>query len=85
MSCRDEVLAAFGRLEGTHGRAVFSLAEVVLEVLAGTDEYAEGTIRTHVSSRMCSDAPVHHDTTYADLERVGRGQYRLRRPLESDS
>ena len=40
--------------------------------------YSESTIRTHVTSRMCANAPDNHGTTYDDLVRVGRGLYRLR-------
>ncbi len=40
MTCRDEVLAAFARLERRHGREDFELLEIVQEVLAHTDEYA---------------------------------------------
>lgn len=78
MTCRDEVLAAFDRLERRHGRKTFDLAEVVQEVEAGGSGYEESTIRTHVISRMCANAPDHHGTTYADLERVARGRYRRR-------
>ena len=76
MACRDEVLAAFERLERRHGRTAFDLVEVVQEVQAAGTGYRESTIRTHVTSRMCADAPDHHGTTYADLERVDRGRYR---------
>jgi len=41
-------------------------------------QYEASTILTHVQSRMCADAPDNHGTTYADLERVARGRYRLR-------
>ena len=78
MTCRDEVLAALTRLESRHRRSVFGLGEIVTEVLASTKEFAESTIGTHVSSRMCAEAPDHHGTTYDDLERVGRGVYRVR-------
>jgi hypothetical protein len=78
MACRDEVLAAFERLERRHGRTAFELAEVVQEVQGVGTAYRESTIRTHVSSRMCVDAPDHHGTVYADLDRVGRGLYRRR-------
>lgn len=77
-TCRDEILAAFVRLERRHGRAVFAPVEIVQEVLAVTDRYPEHTIRTEIVSRMCAEAPVHHAVVYDDLERVGRGQYRVR-------
>jgi hypothetical protein len=77
-TCRAEILAAFRRLERRHGRSVFAPAEVVQEVLAVTDRYPAPTIRTEIVSRMCSGAPVHHAVAYDDLERVARGQYRVR-------
>lgn len=40
--------------------------------------YTDSTIRTHIVSKMCMDAPDHHAVVYQDLERVGRGLYRLR-------
>ena len=77
MTCREDVLAAT-RLERRHGRLTFDLDEVVQEVLAGGSRYKETTIRTHVTSRMCADAPDHHGTVYADLQRVGRAKYQRR-------
>jgi hypothetical protein len=78
VTCRDEVLGALDRLERRHGCRSFKLDEIVAEVMAVTTQYAESTIRTHVSSRMCADAPDHHGTTYSDLERLDRGVYRRR-------
>lgn len=77
-TCRDAVLLAFDRLENRHGRRSFGLAEIVAEAHAVDASFAESTIRTHVSSRMCADAPGNHGTVYADLERVARGHYRRR-------
>lgn len=79
MTCRAEVLAAFERLERRHGRREFDLVDVVQEVLARTSAYEESTIRTHITSRMCAEAPAHHGTVYADLERAARGRHRWRR------
>lgn len=76
MTYRDDVLAAFARLERRNSRSTFDLDEVVLEVLASGSQYKETSIRTHITSRMCADAPNHHGTGYADLARVDRGRYR---------
>ncbi len=76
MTCRDEILSAFERLERRHGRRNLGLSEVVQEVEAAGTDYAESTIRTHISSVMCRDSPVNHGTVYDDLERVGHGRYR---------
>lgn len=78
-TCREEILGAFARLERRHGRMDFELADVVAEVLAVRSSYAQSTIRTHITSRMCRDAPNHHATRFDDLERVDRGLYRRRR------
>jgi len=78
MTCRDDVLTAFERLERRHGRKVFDLSEVLQEVQASGSTYTESTIRTHVTSRMCAEAPDNHATTYPDLERVDRGRYQRR-------
>lgn len=75
---REQVLRAARRLDRGRG-ATFSIPEVVAEVRRDGSTLAESTIRTHVTSRMCSNAPENHGTVYADLERVERGRYRLRR------
>jgi hypothetical protein len=75
-TCRDEVLAALARLELRHGRQVFRLAEIVAEVKAVGTRYRDSTIRTHVGSRMCGNAPDHHAVVYNDLVRVATGEYR---------
>lgn len=49
--------------------------------LRRTGRYAESTIRTHVTSRMCASSPDHHGTTYGDFERLDRSHYRLRSHL----
>ena len=78
MTCREEVLAAFHRLIAQTSREAFSPAEIVREVMARSSAYQKSTIRTHVVSRMCANAPDHHAVVYDDLERVGPGMYRLR-------
>lgn len=80
MTCRDEVIAAFESLARRHGRDTFSPAEIVDEMRRHGSRYRESTIRTHVVSRMCANAPDHHGVVYDDLERTGRGQYKLKRP-----
>lgn len=77
-TARDQVLAAVERLS-QRGQDTFTVADVVAEVRRSGSRLAESTIRTHVVSRMCANAPDHHGTTYDDLERVDRGVYRLRR------
>lgn len=79
VTCRDEILDAFRILTTRHGRDTFSPAEIVAELRQRGTQYRESTIRTHIVSRMCGNAPDHHAVVYDDLERVGTGQYSLRR------
>jgi hypothetical protein len=78
-TARDAVLAAFERLERGTGRTDFRLEEIVKQVMLHHPDYAESTIRTHIVSLMCANAPDHHGTTYDDLMRVDRGLYRRNR------
>jgi hypothetical protein len=77
-ACRDAVLDAFKPLERRHDRRAFRLDEIVAETLAGDPQFRESTVRTHVASRMCADAPDHHAVTYEDLDRVAPGIYARR-------
>lgn len=74
-TCRQEILDAFAALERRHGRDTFSPTELVAEVLARGSAHPESTIRTHIVSAMCVNAPPNHAVRYPDLERVGRGSY----------
>ncbi len=76
MTVRDEVLEAARSLEQA-GRVPCTPGDVVAEMGRRGTSYAESSIRTHVVSRMCPDAPPNFSARYADLERVGPGLYRL--------
>lgn len=71
MTARDAILQAIDRLD----RDEFTIMDVLREMQGSG--YAESTIRTHMASRMCGDAPENHATTFRDLRRVGHGRYRL--------
>jgi hypothetical protein len=77
MTARDEVLNAAKALSSRSPDGTFTLEEVIWELKRRGTAYKESTIRTHVTSRMCTNAPDHHGTVYADLERLDRGRYRL--------
>ncbi|MEV4515164.1 hypothetical protein AB0K00_40170 [Dactylosporangium sp. NPDC049525] len=79
LTARDEILLAVADILRRSGRAEFDLSDVLAEMRQRGSRYAESTIRTHVVSRMCANAPDHHATTFDDFENVGRGRYRLRR------
>lgn len=78
MTCRDEILEAFRVLTRLHGRQAFSPSEIIQEMRRQGSRYKESTIRTHIVSRMCANAPDHHAVVYDDLERVSPGLYWLR-------
>lgn len=74
-TCREEILEAFDLLARRHRRGHFAPAEIVAEVLARGSEHQESTIRTHITSVMCVDAPRNHAVRFPDLKRVGYGLY----------
>jgi hypothetical protein len=74
---RREILDAVQAVLTRSGASTFTLAEVLAEMARRGTGYAEGTIRTMVTSHLCRNAPDHAATTYDDLERVDRGRYRL--------
>jgi hypothetical protein len=78
MTARDEIIAALPSVEARSADGSFSPEDVVDELRRRGSAYAESTIRTHVVSRMCGNAPDHHARTYDDLERVSDGRYRRR-------
>jgi hypothetical protein len=78
MTARDEILVALPAVGACTGEETFTPQDVIDELNRRGTVYKPSTIRTHVVSRMCADAPDHHARTYDDLERVGEGLYRRR-------
>ena len=79
MTLRDDILDAIRAVMARSGSDVFSVQEIVAELQSRGTRYTPGSIRTHVVSRMCANAPAHHARVYNDLIRVERGLYKLRR------
>lgn len=77
-TARSEILEAVRAVVARSGRDVFTPLEIVTEMRKRGSRYAETTIRTMITAHMCSNAPDNAATTYDDLERLDRGQYRLR-------
>jgi hypothetical protein len=77
-TCREEVLRAFERLGRRHGTDEFDLVDIIAEVQAAGAGYKDATIRAHVVSHMCADAPGRDPSKPAELERTARGRYRRR-------
>lgn len=78
MTARQEILEAIPAVRARLGRDTFSPQEVIDELHRRGSCYSDSTIRTHIVSRMCADAPDNHAVVYADLARVAPGAYRLR-------
>ena len=78
-SCRDEVLLAAKTVMKKSGLNHFTIPEIIKCMVEGNTQYAESTIRTHIVSRMCANAPENHAVTYRDLMRTDRGEYQLLR------
>src|SRR5688572_22959169 len=69
----EQVLEAASRLANAH--KTFRLRDVV----AALPHLNPGTVRTHVASRCCINAPAHHQTRWRYFRSLGRGLYRLER------
>jgi predicted RNase H-like HicB family nuclease len=67
----EEVLRTANRLAGTD--STFELNQVVREL----GHLNESTVRTHVVSRCCINAPKNHPHKWPYFRRVGRGKYQI--------
>ena len=77
MAIHDEVLAAARRLCTAKGEWTFAPAEVVRAL----PHLNERSVRTHVVSRCCVNAPEHHAHRWPYFRRVGRGAYEVLPPF----
>lgn len=82
VTAHQEIREVARALASHAGNGEFTLAQVIEQMRARGSRYAESTIRTHVTSRMCANAPDHHAVVYRDFWCVdrGSGRYRLYRP-----
>lgn len=78
MTCRQEILNIIRSLVQDRPDGEFGVAEVIRAMRAQRSQYPKGTVMSHVTSFMCANAPRARNRQYDDLERVGRGRYRLR-------
>ncbi len=77
MTCRDEILQTVNALVKDRTTKTFYVIELLDAMRANHTNYPISTIRTHVSSLMCRNAPNNHRAVYDDFERVGVALYRL--------
>jgi len=77
MTCRDEILECVQQIIRNTGKNEFTIEDVLGWMKNNGTTYKESTIRTHITSRMCKNAPQNHQVKYADFERIDHGIYRL--------
>ena len=73
MAIHDEVLAAAQRITLGSENGTFTPADVV-EALPHLNE---SSVRTHVISRCCVNAPENHDSRLPYFRRVAHGVYQI--------
>lgn len=73
MTIHEEILAAARRLCSARGTWTFAPSEIVNAV----PHLNERSVRTHVISRCCVNAPSHHAHRWPYFRRVGRGLYEI--------
>ncbi len=76
-----EVLDAARRICRERGDWTFTLVEVVRAL----PFLNESTVRTHVVSRCCVNAPKNHPHRWPYFRRVGRGRYEVLPPYRGDT
>jgi len=77
MTCRDEILITVRQITKAKGLNEFTILEVLHHMMNNGTRFKESTIRTHITSRLCANAPDNHAITYDDFERIGDGTYKL--------
>ncbi|WP_420819898.1 DUF7669 domain-containing protein [Paenibacillus favisporus] len=76
-TCREELLQATRSIIKAKGINRFTPKEAIEFMQRNNTIYAESTIRTHITSRCCSNAKDHHAVTYNDYEALGNGEYKV--------
>jgi len=76
-TCREEILHAVNLIVNSKGKNEFTVHEVIRYMFENNTVYKESTIKTHINSKCCINAPNHHGTLYNDFKRVEPGLYRL--------
>lgn len=76
-NCREEVCEAAIAIINKKGENAFSINEVLDYLVNKGTSYKTSTIRTHITSRCCKNAPQNHGTKYDDFERISNGCYKV--------
>jgi predicted RNase H-like HicB family nuclease len=73
MATHEEILATVWRIAGARRDWTFTPNEIVRAL----PHLHPGTVRTHITSRCCSNAPKNHPHKWDYFVRVERGRYQL--------
>jgi hypothetical protein len=76
MTCHEEVLEAAKSVVKSKGVNEFTTNEVLKQMM--NSKYEESSIRTHIVSACCINAPANHAIRYKYFERIGHGLYKVR-------
>lgn len=76
-TCREQILSAAKQITHSKNQNEFTISEILSYLIQQNSPYKESTIRTHITSRMCGNAPSNHAVTYNDFTRVKPGVYVL--------
>ena len=77
MACHEEVLEAAISIIKTKGVNEFTPSEVIQYLKKQNTTYKESSIRTHIISRCCINAPPHFAKRYEYFECIGHGLYKV--------
>jgi len=75
MAAHHNILEAVRRIAGARADWSFTPAEIVRAL----PHLNAGTVRTHITSRCCVNAPKNHPHRWDYFERLQRGRYQLTR------
>ncbi|QGH20219.1 hypothetical protein [Clostridium butyricum] len=76
-NCRIEVREAAIAVITEKGENSFTPIEIIDYLRNKGTTYSESTIRTHITSRCCKNAPANHGSRYEDFERTDTGSYKV--------
>lgn len=78
MTIRQDILSVIPEVVDGRPDQTFTPMEIVAVLLTRGVPYKELSIRSCITNGMCATAPDPSGRRSCDLERVGRGRYRLR-------
>ncbi len=80
MAIHEEVLRAARRICRERGERTFR----VVEVVRALPHLKESSVRTHIVSRCCVNAPKNHPHRWPYFKRLARGTYEILKPWQTE-